>query len=280
MDAAVGDEPLDGQACDLAAERVEAGKDDGAGSVVDDQLDAGRELEGADVPSLAADDAPLHVVAGQVDDRHRRLDRVLGGAALDRLGDDLSGAECRRLARLALEALDERRGVAPRVGLDLLQQDLLGFVCRHRGDPLQFALLVDDQPVELLLGGVDGALLGAEALLARAQLPVDPFGDLEAVGERLGPLGQALLDALDLGPALARLTLGSDHEVVRLFFGLDERFLLAGVGLALGLANETARLLFGGADRFGGNAPAVGHPPEEHGGGRHQGDDEIEDVAG
>ena len=52
---------------DLAADRVEARQDDGLGRVVDDQVDPGSRLEGADVPALAADDAAFHLVAGNVD---------------------------------------------------------------------------------------------------------------------------------------------------------------------------------------------------------------------
>ena len=47
---------------DLAPHRVEAGDDHRLGRVVDDQVDAGRRLERADVAALAADDAALHVV--------------------------------------------------------------------------------------------------------------------------------------------------------------------------------------------------------------------------
>ena len=75
MDAAVGDQPLDRLLGDLAAVGIEAGQDDRARRVVDDQVDAGGELERADVAALAADDAPLEIVARQVDDRHRGLDR-------------------------------------------------------------------------------------------------------------------------------------------------------------------------------------------------------------
>ena len=63
MDAPVGDEALEGHPGDLAAHRVEAGDDDRLGRVVDDDVDAGEGLEGADVAALAADDAALHLVA-------------------------------------------------------------------------------------------------------------------------------------------------------------------------------------------------------------------------
>ena len=78
MDAAVGDQPLDRLLRDLAPIRIEAREDDRAGRVVDDQVDAGGQLERADVAPLAADDAALEIVARQIDDRHGRFDRVLG----------------------------------------------------------------------------------------------------------------------------------------------------------------------------------------------------------
>ena len=60
---------------DLAPDAVEPRNDDNPGRVVDDDVDAGRLLEGANVPPLAADDSPFHVVVGNVD----RADRHLGG---------------------------------------------------------------------------------------------------------------------------------------------------------------------------------------------------------
>ena len=62
VDPAVLDELGQGQAGDLAADRVEAADDDRLGRVVDDQVDARGLLEGADVAALAADDAALHLV--------------------------------------------------------------------------------------------------------------------------------------------------------------------------------------------------------------------------
>jgi hypothetical protein len=81
VDAAVGDQPFDGLFGDLAAVGIKAREDDRARCVVDDEIDAGRQLERADVAPLAADDAALEIVARQVDDRDRRLNRVLGAAA-------------------------------------------------------------------------------------------------------------------------------------------------------------------------------------------------------
>ena len=112
MDAAVLHEPFEADPRDLAAHGVEAAHDDHAGRVVDDHVHAGRLLEAADVAALAADDAALHVVAG---DRHRAdrvVARLLGGVALDRLEDDLAALVLRLFLGLLGDLLDQRAGVA------------------------------------------------------------------------------------------------------------------------------------------------------------------------
>jgi hypothetical protein len=69
VDAAVGHELGEGQAGDFAADRVEGADDDRFRGVVDDQVHARGLFEGADVASLATDDAALHLVVGQMDRR-------------------------------------------------------------------------------------------------------------------------------------------------------------------------------------------------------------------
>ena len=78
VDPAVDDQRLHRDPGDLAADRVEAAQHHGLGGVVDDDVDAGDLLEGPDVAALAADDPALHVVAGQVHHRDRRLGGLLG----------------------------------------------------------------------------------------------------------------------------------------------------------------------------------------------------------
>jgi len=48
---------------------------------------------------------------------------------------------------------------------------------------------------------------------------------------------------------------------VRLFLGLEKRFLLTGLGVALRVLAEAARLLVGAADSVGGNPLAADDPP-------------------
>src|SRR5947209_6680692 len=66
MDAAVENQPLQSQPAHFAEYRIEAGEQHRFRGVVDDQVDAGRRLKGADVAALTADDAALHVIAGKV----------------------------------------------------------------------------------------------------------------------------------------------------------------------------------------------------------------------
>ena len=111
VDAAVGDELGDGDPRDLAADRVEAGQDDRLGRVVDDQVHAGRLLEGADVAALAADDPALHLVGRQVHDRDGVLGGVVRGHALHGGQDDVAGLVLGFLARGALDRPGDLDGV-------------------------------------------------------------------------------------------------------------------------------------------------------------------------
>ena len=224
MDAAVGNEPLDRQLGDLAAVGIEAGQDDRARRVVDDEIDAGGVFEGADVAAFAADDAALQVVARQIDDRHRGLDRVLGGAALDRLGDVVLGAVDGGFARFGVEPLEEVRGVVPGVALDLLHQQLFGFVGGQAGDALQAVLLFGDEAL-VLGGGLGGNLLALrdEAGALGEVLPQALGVDL-ALGQRGFAAGERLLEGRGLLSFDARLPLGFDEQVVRFFLGVEKRF--------------------------------------------------------
>jgi hypothetical protein len=105
---------------------------------------------------------PFMSSLGQVDDRDRRFDGVVGGAALDGVGDDLRRALRGGLARLGLEALDQVGGVAPRVGLDLLEQQLARLVGGQARDALQLALPIGQQLLGRGGGGL-GALLRRRA---------------------------------------------------------------------------------------------------------------------
>ena len=122
VDAAVREELLERHAGDLAAHAVEAGQDHGVRRVVDDEVDAGEVLQRADVAALAADDAALHVVGGQLDDGHGRLGRVAGGETLHDDGEDVAHAPVGVALGLLLDLAHEARGVVADLVLELLEQ--------------------------------------------------------------------------------------------------------------------------------------------------------------
>ncbi len=171
VDAAVGDQTLDGLLGDLAAVGIEARQDDRARRVVHDEIDAGRHLERADVAALASDDAALEIVARQVDDRHRRLDGVLARAALDGLRDVVLRAIDGRFARFGVEPLEQVGGVVPRLVFDLLDQQLFGFVGGEAGDAFELVLLARDQLLVFPGGGRGGFLAFGDGPIARRRLP-------------------------------------------------------------------------------------------------------------
>jgi hypothetical protein len=109
MDAAVLQQPLKSQAGDLAANAVEAGQEDRARRVVDDEIDPRQGFEGADVAPLAPDDAALQLVRLERDDRNGGLDRVAAGHALHAGGKDAARAAVGVALGLLLNLADQSR---------------------------------------------------------------------------------------------------------------------------------------------------------------------------
>src|SRR3989441_8090174 len=134
VNAPVGDEALERQARQLATDGVVARYHDDLRRVVDDEVHPGRRLDGPDVSPLAADDAPLHVVAGERDDRDRALGDELPRQALDGDRDDLLGAAIGLLARLPLDLPDVPGRVVARLVEHLLGEGLLGLLARQRSE--------------------------------------------------------------------------------------------------------------------------------------------------
>ena len=86
MNSSVGNKLFKGQTGNLSANRLEAGKGDGFGGVIDNKINAGGGFNGTDVPSLTADYAALHIVVGQRHNRNSCFGGMVGCTALYALG--------------------------------------------------------------------------------------------------------------------------------------------------------------------------------------------------
>jgi hypothetical protein len=162
VDAPVLQELLERHAGDLAPHAVEAGEDDRVGRVVDDEVDAGEVLEGADVPALAADDAALHVVGGQLDDGDRRLRRVTRGHALHHDAQDVADPAVGVALGLLLDLAHLAGALVADLILQLAQQDLLGLRRAQAGDTLELAHVALAYLADLRLVLLDGLLAGGQ----------------------------------------------------------------------------------------------------------------------
>ena len=243
---------MQGQAGDLAAHRVESGKEDGVGRVVHDDLDAGRGLEGADVSALTADDAALDLVVVDREGRDGVLDRRLRGGALDRVDHDAlrlaGGVEPRLVHRI----VDIGLRLAARLGLHVLDQHLAGILGGHPGDILQLlvdlrghALTLLHLGVQLGLEGVDLALLGVEVMLLAVQLALLLL--------QLAFTGSDIVFAVaELVVLLVDEFLMLALELEELLLGLQDLLLLDAFGLQVRLLDDGVRasLRCGPADQY------------------------------
>ena len=125
MDAAVVDQPLERDAGHLAADRVVARKGNRLGGVIDDEIDSGERLKCADIAALAADNTPLHLIAGQRHDRDGRFRDLVGGAPLDRQRDDIAGLEVGLFLQAALHLGNPQGLLVGQLLLEVFEQIFL-----------------------------------------------------------------------------------------------------------------------------------------------------------
>ena len=151
MNASVLHQPLQRDAGDLAPNGIETGEDHRFRRVVDDEIDAGGQLQSADVAPFAADDASLHIFGRQIDDRDRVFGDVIGGHPLHGHAEDLAGFLIAELDRFRLDPLDDLRGLELRFILHAANQLLLRLFDGETGNLLELVPLLLDERVQLRL---------------------------------------------------------------------------------------------------------------------------------
>jgi hypothetical protein len=200
MDAPVLKQLVEREAGDLAPHAVEPREQDRARGVVDDEVDPGQRLEGADVAALPADDAALQLVRLQLHHRDRRLHRVARRHPLHHRGQDASRAPVGVTPGLLLHLPDHAGAVVAQLVLELAHQDLLGLPGAEPGHPLELAQLPRLLGLQLLADVVQVPAAVVEGPLPLAQL-------LRLDGQRALLRPQPLLEARDLGAAREQLLL-------------------------------------------------------------------------
>ena len=161
---------------DLAANPVERREHDRVRRVVDDEVDAGQVLERPDVAPLTADDPALHVVGGQLDERHGRLGRGARRDPLQRVGDEVPRPALRLARGLLLHLADPAGELVPHLLLRLVQDPLPRLARGHRRDALELLALRLLERLQLLLELLQVLLTVGDALVPARQLrqlPVD-----------------------------------------------------------------------------------------------------------
>ena len=102
-------------------------------------------------------------------------------------------------------------------------------------------------------------------LLAGQQIFLEPVDQQLPLDQRRLAADHGLFERLRLLPLLARLALGIGQQLVSFLLRVEDGFFLPGLGVPLGVLDDPERLLFGAADRFGGDPLSVGDPHGEHG---------------
>ena len=258
VDAAIADKALQRHAGHLAAGLVEGGQGNGLRGIINDKVNAGRSLKGADIAALTADDAALHLVAGQRDDADGGLAAVVSSTAADGLADEVAGDAVAVLLQIGLVGGDADGLLVGQLLVHLVQQHFAGVLLAQAGQRFQTLHLLGAQGVDL---GQTGVGLGG-TLLQVLFLALQGFG-LAVQGIFLlvnavfltADLSTALFDLL-VGLCLLGIDLGLQLE--GLVLGFQNRFLAL---LVCGLdrfVHQAGRLGFGAADLcFGGLFPVV-----------------------
>ena len=196
MNAPVQNQLLQRNSRHLAADRIKAREDDCFRRVVDDEVNARRRFQRADVASLAADDAALHVVVRQRHNGNRGFRNVIRGAALDRQRDDVPRALVRFLFGFGLDVANEDCGFVPRVPLYVGKQHVAGVFRGETRNLFQFVEL-------LVVKGAHGCFHFFDLSLAHCD---GGFALVERIGlfiENLLSLKNAPFVSLNLSAALA-----------------------------------------------------------------------------
>ena len=256
VDATIGHELVQCQAGNLTTHGVETAEDNGLGGIIDDDFDARCGLQGADIATLTADDATLHLVALDVKDRHGILDGRLGCHALNRSHHDTLGLLRGREFGLLDGLVDVGGSLGLRLRLHVLDKDVLRLLRAESRNLLQAHVLLTAHLLQLLLLVVEELHLVLHLLLQAVVLLEFVVQLTLLVLQILLNLLGALLALLQLLVALIDLAVVVALKLHEMLLGLEHLLLFQHFALGLGL-------LEGGLTAFANRG--LGHEVGHHG---------------
>ena len=222
VDTAVDYELMQGEPCNLAPHRVECGQQNGVRSVVHHDFHTCGSLQGPDVPSFTSDDTAFDLVVFDRECSHCILDGSLGGCPLD--GGDYYPFSlfCSIQAGVVHGVVDISLGLASRLCLHVLHEDVLGLCRRQSGNA--FDLLVGLLPEGLIFFGLplEILLLGLDSGLCVLEFGHLPLEFLVLLVETVLLLPDAVLGVLYLGVFLVYLLLMFALELEIFLLGLKD----------------------------------------------------------
>ena len=245
MDSTIGNQFFQRQSRNLPANGVEARNDDGIRGVIDDYVDPGGELERANIPSFAADDASLHLIVGERHGRDRSFHALLGGDPLNCQRDDFLcftlGVPFGRLADLA----DLVCRIGLRFFLHPMHQLRFGVGGGNSGELLQAPFLFAEEFLELLLALSEGFFAVSETLDTSRRLALSLLEKIILAIELALAVLYLALFALDFFATAPDLDLPFLTELHQLFFAAEDGCLAQAFRFALCFANDSRGCLIG-----------------------------------
>src|SRR5262245_51322390 len=170
MDATVLEQPLQRELGYLSSDAVERREHDGLRCVVDDEVDTGQVLECPDVATLAADDPPLHVVGGKLDNGHRCLCGVTCCYPLQGVGHEVSRLAASLGVGFLVQLADSSRELMAHELFRSLEHLRLCIIEAQTRDPFELSLFLELRGLQLLLEIADVRLPIGQALVAPVEL--------------------------------------------------------------------------------------------------------------
>ena len=238
VNAAICNQVFKSDASRLAANGLEAGEKHRLRRIVNHERNAGNLLEGANVSTLATDDAALEVIRGNVNRGYRDLTCLIGGTTLNSRGDDLASGLVRLGASTLLTLAKDLRLFANGILADAIQKLLVSFVSGKGGNALELCGLLLHELVKVRLATVKLAGLTRELVLAAIK------GIITAV-KRLFALHDAAFHGSKLALALLILSLGGLTLLEDVLFSGENSLLLRGLRLTLCLVGDLLGLFLG-----------------------------------